>query len=166
MTIGQAQQMAQVIANQFQAIQQQQAGNISTIDARAKEIVNDQMQVASYAESINSTLGELYTAQPILKTIPEFEDVLRYRVAQLQPNDIQEAQQAFQQIGAQMAKAVEDSFNSRNQQQLVQRQNLVNQGIEPPGGAAPQPQAPSFKNDKGQLDWNKLKAAAVSLAGQ
>jgi hypothetical protein len=169
MTIGQAQQMAQAIAQQMDAVRQGSVGNIQqmqqSMEQAADRIVSDKLQVANYAETINSTLNEIWNDHPVLKVTPENEDILRYRVAQLQPATVEEAKVAFKTIAREMATGIESTFSARLQQQQAQRATLAATGTEPPGGVAPQIQAPSFKDNKGALDWNKLKEAALGIAG-
>ncbi len=165
-TVGQMQQVMAAYNQQFQQLAQVQQGFLPAVDKRAAEIVEDKMQVASYAQSINSTLDGIFKENPILQAEPEFEDILRYRVASLSPQTLEETQQAFQKIGAEMASNLRKPFEVAQQQQQIRHQQVVSQGIEPPGGVPPQPTAPSFKNEKGQLDWKKLKEAAISLTGQ
>jgi hypothetical protein len=161
MTMGQGMEMAQAIAAKLQEQQQLVTQQTQQLQEEAQRYVEDRLQVANYAESINSTLNEVYQQHPILKVRPEMEDILRFKVAKLQPRSLEEAQQAFRQVAADEAKAYEDYFNQRQQQQVAARQTLATQGIEPPGGAAPQPSQPSFRKPNGDLDWNKLKEAAI-----
>lgn len=160
-TVAQTQQMAQGIAQRLQAIEQGMVQRITDTQHQAEQYVQRQMEVAKYSESINGTLSKLYTDQPILKAVPEFEDVLRFRVAQLQPQSIEETIQAFQTVGKELAGQVAQNFNNAQQVQVAQRATLSAQGIEPPGGAAPQPTQQSYTKN-GKIDWNSLQNAALS----
>jgi hypothetical protein len=144
---------------QLQAQLQQTAQQAQT---QAQQYVEDRLQVANYAESINKTLNDVYTAHPVLKVHPEYEDVMRFRVAQLQPQSLEEANAAFKSVAREMATAIDAHYASRQQQAIQQRQQLAATGTEAPGGApAPQP-TPDFRKGS-DLDWNKLAQAALAI---
>lgn len=167
MTVGQGMQLAQAIAEQLQQIRQGQNPQQlqQSIAEVAQKIVENRLEVAKYAEQFNSALSEVYGEQPVLKVIPEIEDVLRFRVAQRQPGSIEDAKAALKTIAAEIAGTFSQHVAEQNKQQVIQKQQLVANGIEPPGGAVPQPQQDSYKTKDNKLDWNKLRDAALSQFG-
>lgn len=158
LTVGQLQQTVQAIQQQLQQSQLQVA-------QQTEQLVQDRLQTANYAESINSTLGELYTQHPVLKLTPETEDILRYRVAQklTDTSTLDDAIVAFKAEAATLAQAYDSYYTQRQQSQQAQRAALAATGTEAPGGAAPQPTKQSFGNGR-SVDWKALQDAALSLA--
>lgn len=156
MTVAQAAQLAQSFEQRLQMQEQQ-------ILQQARGAFEDRLEVANYSEQINNTLGEVFKEHPVLKVEPELEDVLRYRVAQTKPETVEQAQAAFRTIAKEMATKLGSVYAQQQQQREIQKANLTTGGIVPPGGAAPQPQAPSYKTPKGDLDWNKLREAALQI---
>lgn len=167
MTMGQGQSLATAVSNEIAQIRQQMQNPSITpqqIQQVAQEIVEDRMQVANYGTSISQTLNEIWQEHPILAVTPENEDILRYKVAQMQPASLEEAQQAFKTIATEMATKITATFREKQQQQVATKAQLASGGIEPPGGAAPQPAPTSFKDAKGGLDWKLLSQAAMGIA--
>jgi hypothetical protein len=152
-TIG---QMQQIIGQ----LQQAQQGLVH----EAQQLVDNKLQVAQYAETINQTITGLYNEFPVLKARPEFEDVMRYNVAKMDPKTPEEAVAAFKIVAKELNDSIEETYKSRQQAANTQRAQLAATGIEPPGGVAPQPAAPNYmRSDKRDLDWNKLAASAMGL---
>lgn len=144
---------------QQQLVQQQQA-----LQQGAQAYVENRLQVANMAESINATLNEVYKETPALKQLPELEDVMRYRVAQLNPQSLEEAQQAFKNVAKDLASSLGISAVNRQQQQQQASQQLAATGTQPPGGAAVGQQKPNFYNKgKRDIDWKALAGAATQV---
>lgn len=163
MTYAHGMQMAQAFQERMQQLESGWGQQAQTAQEQAAQYVEDRLQIGKYAEGINATLGEIYQQQPLLKAVPEFEDMLRFRVSQLAPTSIEETQQAFRTVSADLVKNIESAFNARQQQQVVQRTALTTQGIEPPGGAVPQAPTPNYRKSDGKLDWDRLRDAALQL---
>ena len=147
---------------ELQAFQQNLTQREQTLQQTAQSYVEDRLQVANFAESINATLNEIYRELPALQKVGELEDVMRYKVAQLKPNNLEEAQQAFKQVAKDLATqlGISPSVNRQQQQQQVNQQ-LSATGTQPPGGTAPGQQKPSFYNKgKRDIDWSRLAEAA------
>lgn len=164
MTVAQGIELARNIRQEFDNLQQARAQAEQAQKAEYNQIVEDRLAVANYAETINGTLNEVYTSHPILKRIPEMEQVMRYRVAQLAPESIEQTIQAFKSVAAELAKPYDELVKQQTIVQQAERAKLAAQGIEPPGGVAPQPAAQDYRNKDGRdLDWNRLKEAAKSM---
>ncbi len=148
-TVGEMQQVMSAMNQQYQQLGQQ-----------AQAYVEDRLAVANYAENINSELGKIYDKYPSLKALPEYEDVLRYRVAQSQPASLEEAVQRFNTIAAEMHTKIGGVFTQQQQQQAAAKQQFVQSGAEGPGGAAPAQQAPKYTDNRGRVDWTRLGNAA------
>jgi hypothetical protein len=164
--MGQVSQLAEYNAQQLQAHLQQMELNSQALAEEAKQAavqeVTNRLETAKYTESINATLSDVYKEYPILKSVPEMEDIIRFRVAQSKPADIAEANKAFIRIGAEVAKSVKESFAAVNKEQVIAKTNLVNGGIEPPGGAAVPSVAPQPYRDakSNTIDWARLRQGA------
>lgn len=172
MTVQHAQQMGQIIQQRFQEMEQGYQTKLQQQEQLLQQRVQDQLVTAAHAEQINATLAAAYKEFPILNelknVIPQLEDNIRWQAGQLVAGNeaatINDAIAAIKQITKQMADAQDAVIKSRNVQQEQARQTLVKQGIEPPGGGAPQPAAPKFTNEKGKIDWKALRSAAAGIA--
>ncbi len=157
MTISQGLQMVQAIKQEFE--------NIKKVNEdEARGIVEDRLQVANYVETINGKLSKVYETHPVLKSLPELEAVMRYRVAAMNPQTMEETLQAFESVAKDMASPFETAIKAKQVESEAARAKLTTQGIEPPGGVAPQMTKPDFRAKDGRdLDWDKLKEAARGL---
>jgi hypothetical protein len=165
-SLGQAQELAQAQTAQLAQYVQQLEHAMDERDqqtkAEAAQLVKDQLEYVEYSKSITNTLDKVWETHPVLKAVPEIEDVIRFRVAQMQPQTIEETLQAFEKVGEQVAKQLGEKFSEVNKAQSIAKQKLVNQGIEPPGGSGlPASQPQSYRDPKtNTLDWNRLSDAA------
>lgn len=151
----------QPILQNMQMQAQQQA---LLVQQYAQQYVNDTIQTANHAEKFNGTLAELKKEYPVLNSRQEFEDVIRYNVAKLNPQSEEEAINFFKQAAKELNDSILSSVSAQQQQLNSQRAAMVAQATEPPGGAAPAIEKPSFKKPNGDLDWAKMAQAAVGLA--
>lgn len=139
--------------------------------AQTQEYVSNQITTANYAESINKTVGDVFSTHPVLKVNPQSEDVLRWQVAQkiTAQTTLAEAQELFKSEAAAMAKAYDDFYAQRQQQAEAEKAKLAKNGIEPPSsGSAPQPAKPTYMKGGGsrQIDWAALTQAALTNVQQ
>ncbi len=161
MTMGQAMQLAQAVQQRMAQIE---SGSPQQLEKITNQIVHDRLEVMKFTEAINSEIGSILTDQPILKTIPEIEHVIRFRVAQREPQTLDETRAAFRLVASEIAGQFDQQIQTRTQHNTIQRQQLTAGGIEPPGGTVPMPSAPSYRTNDNKLDWTKLAAAAVELS--
>lgn len=166
-TVAQTMQLAEAMAQRIQEQQQLMQTSSEELKQYAQQMVQDQLQTANYAERINGTLNQVYTEHPILSEVksgpvPELEQLIRFRVVQMQPGNIDEAIQATKVVAKEFAEKWNQIYTAKAQQQQVQRQQVVSQGLESPGGVAPQPAKQSFGNGR-SLDWKNLREAAASM---
>jgi hypothetical protein len=167
-TMATIQQLAQYNQQQLQqqlALVEQNAGNAA---AQARQEAVDEIvarqETAKHSDVINAKLTTIYESNPVLQSVPEIEDVIRYRVSQMQPQTIDEALKAFEKVSGEVAAAMGEKFNNARKEQVLTKQKLVQGGIEPPGGAAVPANAPtSFRDPKTNvIDWSKLSGAAAA----
>lgn len=165
-SLGQAAQLAeyqsQQLASYLQQMEQAVAERLQQVEQRATQSARDQIETARYMETINGKLASIYEAHPVLQAMPEMEDVIRFRVAQLQPQTIEEALSAFETVSAEVANAVTGKLSTTTKQAAIRKAQLSEGGIEPPGGTAiPNSQPQSYRDPKtNQVDWGKLAASA------
>lgn len=159
-----AQQNQQMLAQQL-ALVEQNMGNVAQ-QARQEAVdeITARQETAKHSEVINAKLATIYESNPVLQSVPEIEDVIRYRVSQMQPQTIDEALSAFEKVSGEVASAMGAKFNDARKEQALTKQKLVQGGIEPPGGAAVPANAPTqFRDPKTNvIDWTKLGAAAAA----
>lgn len=163
--------IAQLAQQNQQALQQQLAlveQNMGSAAEQAKQAAVDEVvgriETAKHSETINAKLASIYESNPILQSVPEIEDVIRYRVSQMQPQTIEEALKAFEKVSGDVASAMGAKFTDARKEQALTKQKLVGGGIEPPGGAAVPTNTPtSFRDSKTNvIDWKSLGAAAAA----
>ncbi len=154
-TVGQLQEFMAMQQNALQGIQQ-----------NAVQFVENRLQTARYAEDINAKLNDVMTKHPVLKVAPEFEDLIRFKVHQMNPATIQDALVAFETVGNDLVNQLASHFNAQHQAAEAARAQLAATGTVPPGGAAPQViQKPSYvKTGQRDLDWNMLSKDALAIA--
>jgi len=159
-----AQQNQQQLAQQLALVEQNMATVAATARQEAVDEVTGKIETAKHTESINAKLKDIYADNPILQSVPEIEDVIRFRVSQMQPQTIEEALQAFEKVSGEVSKAMGAKFTEARKEQVINKQNLVGAGIEPPGGAAVPANSPTqFRDPKTNIiDWTKLSGAAAA----
>lgn len=157
-----AQANQQMLQQQLALVEQNIGAAAAAAQKAAVDEVTARLETAKHTETINAKLTSIYADNPILQSVPEIEDVIRYRVSQTNPQTIDEALQAFEKVSAEVAKAMGAKFNEARKEQALNKQNLVQAGIEPPGGAAVPANSPTqFRDPKTNvIDWGKLSQAA------
>jgi hypothetical protein len=164
LTMAHAQALTQRIGEALQQVEQQAIERVQNLEASAQKFVEDRIATAKYGETINQTLAGLKQQNPILTKLPEFEDVIRYRVAQLEPSTVEEAVQHFNTIATQIARDLTGDVDARVAAAAAQRTILAQTATEPAGGNAPQPAQPTYVTADGKVDWKKLTEAAKSFS--
>jgi hypothetical protein len=167
-SMGAIAQLAQQNQAQLQQYLAQIEQGMGTAAEQAKQAAVDEVvgriETAKHSETINAKLATIYETNPVLQSVPEIEDVIRYRVSQMQPATIDEALKAFEKVSGEVAAAMGEKFNNARKEQVIAKQKLVDGGIEPPGGAAVPANTPtSFRDSKTNvIDWKNLSAAAAA----
>lgn len=165
-SLGQAAELAQAqtaqLAQYVQQLEKAMDQRDQATRVEAAQMVKDQLEFVEYSKSITGTLNKVWETHPVLKAVPEIEDVIRFRVAQLQPQSIEDTLQAFESVGADVAKQLGEKFSEVNKAQAIAKQKLATGGIEPPGGSGlPASQPQSYRDPKtNSVDWNRLSDAA------
>jgi len=157
----QLQNLPQAIEQLPQAIQQWTQQQLQ----QHTEELQTRTESASYAAEIGKLFKELYTAHPALEDVEGFEDVTRWKVAQMAPSTIEETLDAFRAV----ARAQVDKLNKRYTTQataaVVAKDNLSKKGTEPPGGTGVPPAVKTYNRKDSSIDWKTLAAdAEVAIA--
>jgi hypothetical protein len=161
LTVADAQTLVNNFRREIQQVQQSSIQEVQKAQQLGQQYVEDRMQVADYGEKINQTLSKTFNELPVLKVRPEFEDIIRYRVAQAAPESIDDTLKAFDSISREFARELDQHYQGRQVQQQQQVTNLATTGIELPGGSAPPVEQQKFVK-AGKLDWKGLQSAVKS----
>jgi hypothetical protein len=159
-----------IAAHERQAVEAQLQNVVKSVQdqiAQATQAIHHEQAQAKHAVAISSTLSDIFTTNPVLKSIPNAEDLIRFEVAKLQPQTEAEALNAFKQVSQGMVEDLAKHFQAQKKIQVVAqaRQKLESKTIEPPGGSAPQLQPTNFKNADGQVDFKKVFELAKNYGG-
>lgn len=165
-TVGEAQALAAAQSKQaFDAAVAAMQSAMASKDTQITDAIaslEHKQETAKHAVVINSTLKEIFTANPMLNGIPNAEDLIRYNVAMMNPQTEAEALDAFRQVAGGMVENISKHFTATKKVAAVTaaKEKLTTKTIEPAGGAAPQIAPASYKNSDGGVDWNKVRDMA------
>lgn len=148
------QQRLQELEQRFEAKTQ------AAVQAGMQQLETSQ-SVAAQQKVLDAHLTGLFEAHPILGSIPEMEDVIRFRVISRAPSSPEEAQKMLTEEATKQVKALETKFSELQKTAIAGKQKLATHGIEPPGGQGVQPEPRGFKTKDGGIDWKNLSASAL-----
>jgi hypothetical protein len=165
-TVGQAEAFAKAQAQTVQQLVE------DTKKALEQKIVDTQMEIdfnrkkAAHEVVINGTLNDIFTKNPVLKSIPNVEDLIRFEVSKMATQEWteKEALEAFHIVSKGIVEELGQHFKAQTTIRAIQKEKLESKTIEPAGGAAPQLKPTSFKNSDGSVDWAKVKKAALDYS--
>lgn len=163
-TAGEAQQIAALERQAVEAQIQNVVKGVEQRIAEATQSIEAKQQQAQHAVAISSTLHDIFTTNPVLKSIPNAEDLIRYEVAQMRPKTEAEALEAFKNVAQGIVEDVGKHFKAQQKITKVAevKAKLESKSIEPPGGSAPQLQPTNYKNADGSVNWNSVRDMALS----
>ena len=148
-----------------QALQSKAQESVS----KAVKDMEDAREVEGFNKLIKSTVSALFEKHPILTVIPNAEDLIRYEVAKLNPGDEKELQDALSQVASGLAEDIDKKHRDINKAVVVEKQKLLDNNIQPPGGSPPTVTPESFnkvgKTGKTEVDWDKVRAASLGILG-
>lgn len=164
-TVEQAARIAEVRARQLEAqIQELKQQFGQNIDQRLAQLRNEQ-ETVEYTKVLDPVVQKIFEENPILSAVEGMEEVIRFKVFKMQPQTVEEAVEAFNTVAKQQAEKLNQKYVELNKQQVVKRQKLVSQGIEPPGGAPPMPEARNFRKGN-DVDWKGISKQAEEYMRQ
>lgn len=156
LTVQQAQQLMQ---SQFQQANQVNEQRLAQM-AYEIEVRN---LASGYAREIDGTIQSLNAKHPVLADIDGFDQILRQKVAERQPQTLEETKRLFVEIGEAAAAKLEARYATQQKQAAVQNLALKKNGIEPPGGTTqPLPQSPKLRIGSNEL----FQQAVADMLGQ
>lgn len=151
-TVGQAQHYAQQQVVQMQAqldaLKQEFERRTQEQIQQATSELQTRNEAAQYTTKINSTVASLFEEHPILNAVEGMEDVLRFKVYQRQPANVDEALSIFKEEASKQATKLESQFQELQKTKIANKEKLLSGGIEPPGGGVVQQQPKTFKSLK------------------
>ena len=154
-----ARQLEQKLAQTLLA--QQQALN-KTLEERFAQARFEQER-AAYVPQVNAAVEAAMNAHPVLKAVPEMEQVIRAAVRDRNPQTVDEARGMFMEEATKRAQAIQSTWQEQAKQQVAQAQTLASRGTEPPGGVGPTGHQPvNFTKSDGRVDWKALDRAALA----
>lgn len=169
-TVGQVQSYVQearkLIAQEIAAAQQKLRQEIGS----ATREVETNLETAKLANQINNTVKEIFEADPLItKLIPNAEQLLRYNVQQMITEETTPAEvtELFRTVAAGWSEEIKAALAEHNKTAVVNKQKLVDNNIQPPGGSPVTPQPADIKDPKtGKVDWSKVTEMAMQYGGK
>ncbi len=167
-TVGQIEQVKQQAAAAIQGLVEQVKETLARQEEIVTQRIEDRHATAKLSSDVNSTISELFKAHPhVEKVVPNANELLRYEVLKLKPQTPEETLEAFKTVFGGWVENIKSVTTDTNKQTVINKQKLVTNGIQPPGGAGVQPQVTDFKKTnsmtgKVELDWNKIHEAAMA----
>jgi hypothetical protein len=135
---------------------------------RATQELEDKREIAAFIAELDVTVEKVFAENPVLKSIPNSNELLRYEVSKLRPRNIAEAKEAFATVAKGMVEDIRGHFVSDKKQQVIEQEKakLVTNNLEPPGGAAPAVSPVNYRTKDGKVDWGVLHNAALNYINQ
>lgn len=121
--------------------------------------------VAGYNRQIDNHIASLTDQHPQLKAVPELNDVLRFRVAQMNPQTAQEMLDGLNEVANAIAEEIDSHYREAQSTVLAQKAKLVTNGMERTAGVAPTAPTPASSKpfvNNGKGDWGSLGAEVLN----
>ena len=126
------------------ALQQLDLNKINqTIEQRMQQMQFKMQQdqlTNSYKSEIDTTIKNMLDTHPELRHVDDIDFLIRRDVANREPANLQEAKQLIAHFAQARAQRLQ-ALKVEQAAQAAQQRSPLNNGIEPPGGTAPAPQA-------------------------
>jgi hypothetical protein len=158
-----------IAARHVQGIEQRLQETVTNLHSeisRATQELEDKREIAAFASELDTHVDKIFSENPVLKVIPNANELVRYEVSKMHPRNIAEAKQMFIDVTQSMVEGIRSQFVSQNKQAVVEKQKLTTINLEPPGGSAPVVAPTSYKGKDGKVDWNALRATALTYLNQ
>ena len=167
-TVGQVQAVAQQVEQNIQNLVKGLETALQQRETALVQDIQDRNETLKLSNEINGTIQQMFDAHPnVVKLVPEANEMLRYKVFQMQPKTPEETIQAFKDVFGGWVEQFESVVADTNKTKVVQKAKLASNNVQPPGGAGVQPQPTNFKKTnpmtgKSEVDWSKLHDAAMA----
>lgn len=117
--------------------------------------------VAGYDRQIDTHINQLITDNPVLKLVPELNDLMRFRVQQMNPQTPQEMLTGFTEVANAIVEGLNAHYQQQNTAAVAAKAKLTTHGIAVPTGTtvtAPTAAASKPFASGGKADWKGLGA--------
>lgn len=126
------------------------------------EMMETKREIAAYSAEIAPIISSVLSSHPALRDDPYAETLLRYEVAQRNPQSVAEAKVMFEAAAKARTGMLAKHFVDANKQAIISKAKLSN-GIEPPGGSGIVPQPKNYmKAGSNKMDWRSIEADALA----
>jgi hypothetical protein len=166
-TVGQIQEAQANLTRQIQEAQQQFLQTAAAREEALTRTIEDRQATAKLSAEINTVVKSLFSEHPYIeKLIPNADQLLRYEVLQMGTQTPDQTIEAFKTVFGGWVENVKAVTTEQNKSTVLAKQKLVQNNIQPPGGAPPQPSPVSFKKvnkmtGKTEVDWDAIRATAL-----
>lgn len=169
-TLGQVNETVSKQVSEFKSMVEQVKENLTAAIEKKTRDIKFAEEVSQHQTKIANTLTEVFTANPVLKTIPNAEDVIRFEVSKMTtPQTTEpEALEMFRRVSQDIVENLGKHFNANKKIQAVAaaKQKLETSSIEPNTGSNVQIAPTTYRNKDGQVDMKKVRDQAKAfLAG-
>ena len=168
-TMGDVQSAWQHMQSQLDAQYQAREAQMYAALGQASQKIQADAEQARNAATYNAGLTAVLAKpdyQVLSKALPFAEESIRYQVAAMDPQSIDEAVQFTEQVAQEWTAKLKAQFVDAQQRHEVAKAHAK---LEPAVGSAPPP-TPQYKpgsafGKDGKFDWNALHARAAALMG-
>lgn len=165
-TVGQIEQARAELNRQVAQVQQTLQQQAQSLTERVTQTIEERQLAARLGGDVNATIKTLFTENPLVeKLIPNAEQLLRYEVMQMRPQNEAETLEAFKTVMGGWAENIKDAVAQSNKSAVVEKQKLSTNNIQPPGGSTVIPQKLETPMKNGKLDWDALRSRALDRLG-
>lgn len=123
-----------------QTLEQRATAILRGVDEAITKRINDlkdSHEVATFDRQIVKTINDNLEANPALKAIPKIDQLIRYEVGLMQPQTPQEMFDAISTVSKGIVEQLDQTYNTAFQAKQIVKEKLATEGIEGPGGQAP-----------------------------
>lgn len=164
-----AEQRAARLEQELGQLRQQLGQQFGQFDTQVQQRISDEIEGAHYKQELNAHLGKIFEDNPVLADIDHMEDVIRWKVYQMQPKDLAAAKEAFTKVAKEQADRIGRRF-VQSTEPAETPPTRKKPAIEPRGGKTPIPkpaEKKSYMKRDGDIDWNAVaKDALITMEGR
>lgn len=166
-TVGQARGIAEIQARQFAQVLDETKQELQKEIARSGSKIEFERERQGHVVAIDSTLQSIFAQHPVLNSIPDVEDIIRFNVAKMAPTTQAEAVAAFRTVSQGIVDQLQKHYQADKKIQVVSaaKAKLESKTIEPAVGVPPSIPPTNFKNKDGQVDWKLVMNMAKDYSG-
>lgn len=144
---------------------EERAGQI--VDTKLNEL-RDAHEVSTLNTQITKVIGENLEANPMLKAIPQIDQLIRFEVSKMQPESHEQLVEAINAVTQGIVEGLNETYNKTRSAALIKKEQIAKEGIEPPVGAPVNnivQKEENFMLPGGKYDWKALaRKAKATLA--